>query len=292
MKVLQFTIPVAHDRTIIVQEDVMPYFYPHLHRHNEAQLIWIKEGEGTLVVDNHLHTFKANDVYLLGANQPHLFKSNAAYFEDQGGLQIQALMIFFDPNGKLLPLLALPEMQLIGSFLAQHQTGFKVPDKHSETIIAQMQAVKDAKNQETVTQFLVLLHALYQTNYDTQPLAPARSINFSENEGIRIGHIFNYIMQHYERLITLEEIAAEAHMTPQAFCRYFKKHTRQTFVAFLNEMRINEACKRLTNGKYENIATVAYSSGFNNVTNFNRVFKSVKGESPKGYLSRYFGKIS
>lgn len=291
MKVLQFTIPVAHDRAIIVQEDVMPYFYPHLHRHNEAQLIWIKEGEGTLVVDNHLHAFKANDVYLLGANQPHLFKSNAEYFDEKNGLQIQALMIFFDPNGKLLPLLALPEMQLISSFLMQHQAGFKVPPKHSETIINQMEGVKNAKNQELVTQFLTLLNLLYQTSSKAAPLAPVRSVNFSENEGIRIGHIFNYIMQHYERLITLEEVSAEAHMTPQAFCRYFKKHTRQTFVSFLNEMRINEACKKLTSGKYENIATVAYTCGFNSVTNFNRVFKTVKGESPKVYLSRYFGKI-
>ena len=288
MKVLQFTIPVAHDRAIIVQEDIMPYFYPHLHRHNEAQLIWIKEGEGTLVVDNHLHAFKAGDVYLLGANQPHLFKSNPEYFVVENGLQIQALMIFFDPIGKLAPLLMLPEMQLINTFLMQHQTGFKVPMKFAEASISQMLIVQQAKNQELMVHFLNLLHILYQSSTAVEPLASARSVNFTENEGIRIGHIFNYIMQHYERMITLEEVAAEAHMTPQAFCRYFKKHTRQTFVSFLNEMRINEACKKLTSGKFENISTAAYTCGFNSVTNFNRVFKSVKGETPKSYLEHYF----
>ncbi len=162
MKVLQFTIPVAQDRAIIVQEDVMPYFYPYLHRHNEAQLIWIKEGEGTLVVDNHLHAFKADDIYLLGANQPHLFKSNAEYFDEKNGLQIQALMIFFDPKGKLAPLLALPEMQLISSFLTQHQAGFKVPVKFNKIIIDHIQAIKNAKNQELVTQFITILNLLYQ----------------------------------------------------------------------------------------------------------------------------------
>jgi AraC-like DNA-binding protein len=202
------------------------------------------------------------------------------------------VMIFFDPKGKLLPLFALPEMQLINSFLTQHQAGFKVPLKHSEVIIEQIQIVKNAKNQELLTQFLTLLNLLYQTSFKAPALAPTRSVNFSENEGIRIGHIFNYIMQHYDRLITLEEVSEEAHMTPQAFCRYFKKHTRQTFVSFLNEMRINEACKKLTSGKYENIATVAYTSGFNSVTNFNRVFKSVIGESPKAYLASYFDKVN
>ncbi|WP_316766642.1 AraC family transcriptional regulator [Pedobacter frigiditerrae] len=288
MKVLQFTIPVAHDSAVIVQEDIMPHFYTHLHRHNEAQLIWIKEGEGTLVVDNHLYAFKANDVYLLGANQPHLFKSNPEYFVENSGLQIQALMIFFDPNGKLTPLLDLPEMQLLKSFLHQHQAGFKVPSKHNELVISQMLSVQQAKNQELMISFLQLLNSLYLTSNKAEPLAAVRSSQFSENEGIRIAHIFNYIMQHYERLITLEEVAEQAHMTPQAFCRYFKKHTRQTFVSFLNEMRINEACKKLTSGRYENIATAAYTCGFNSVTNFNRVFKAVKGESPKAYLEHYF----
>ena len=63
MKVLQFTIPVADDRAVIVQEDIMPHFYPFLHRHKEAQLIWIKEGKGTLLVDNQMHPFKKNDIF-------------------------------------------------------------------------------------------------------------------------------------------------------------------------------------------------------------------------------------
>ena len=93
MKVLQFTIPVADDRAIIVQEDIMPHFYPYLHRHKEAQLIWIKEGEGTLLIDNQMHPFKKNDIFLVGANQPHLFKSNPEYFEEKNGLKIQKYLI-------------------------------------------------------------------------------------------------------------------------------------------------------------------------------------------------------
>lgn len=288
MKVLQFTIPVAHDRTIIVQEDIMPHFYPYLHRHKEAQLIWIKEGEGTLVVDNNMHAFKKNDIYLLGPNQPHLFKSNPEYFEEDSALKIQALMIFFDPNGKLAPILALPEMQLLNSFLQQYQGGYKIPVAFTDDVIQRMVSVQYAKNHEIVFQFLNLLNSFYLIGNKGESLSNIRLASFSESEGIRIGHIFNFLMQHYERQINLEEVAAEAHMTPQAFCRYFKKHTRQTFVAFLNELRINEACKKLTSGKFENIATVVYTCGFNSVTNFNRVFKSVKGEAPKAYLNHYF----
>lgn len=80
-------------------------------------------------------------------------------------------------------------------------------------------------------------------------------------------------------------------MTPQAFCRYFKKHTGHTFVSFLNSMRINEACKKLTENSDESISVVAYKCGFTSITNFNRVFKSVMGNSPRGYLDNYLNKV-
>jgi AraC-like DNA-binding protein len=76
-------------------------------------------------------------------------------------------------------------------------------------------------------------------------------------------------------------------MTPQAFCRFFKKRTRHTFVSFLNEVRINEACKKLTEGGFDSISTVAYTCGFNSITNFNRVFKAVLGKSPSEYVESY-----
>ncbi|HVV56218.1 MAG TPA: hypothetical protein VHC47_12870, partial [Mucilaginibacter sp.] len=62
MKVLQFTIPVAHDKSVIVQEDNLPYFYPYLHRHKEAQVTWILNGEGTLIAGNDMHPFKPGEI--------------------------------------------------------------------------------------------------------------------------------------------------------------------------------------------------------------------------------------
>ncbi len=292
MKVLQFTIPVADDRAVIVQEDVMPHFYPYLHRHKEAQLIWIKEGEGTLLVDNQMHPFGKNDVFLIGANQPHLFKSNPEYFDEKNGLKIHALMIFFNPNGKLQSFLELPEMQLIKSYLNYAKGGVKLPSKQIDLVIQKMVSLQYAKNQQLMIQFLQLLDVLAQFQSTSQALVANGPSSFSESEGIRIGHIYNFLMQHYNRNVMLEEVAEEAHMTPQAFCRYFKKHTRQTFVSFLNEIRVNEACKKLTSGNYENISIVAYNCGFNSLTNFNRVFKTVMKVAPKTYLERYFKSVN
>jgi AraC-like DNA-binding protein len=112
----------------------------------------------------------------------------------------------------------------------------------------------------------------------------------SEHDGIRLSNIYHYIMANYARSITLEDVAQQAFMTPQAFCRYFKKRTLHTFVSFLNEVRINEACKKLTAGDAESvsISAIAYNSGFNTVTNFNRVFKTIVGKSPSEYQEDYF----
>lgn len=291
MKVLQFTIPVPLDKSIIVQRDVLPYFYPHLHRHKEIQLTWIQQGEGTLVADNNMHAFRPNEIYWLGANQPHIFKSEASYFQPKSRKKIIALVIFFNPDGELAGFFNLPEIKVLKNFIQQHQSGFKVPQEHATEISSRMLKVTNSSGTEQLLQFVELLKQLsgYQ---DITPLASGQNTqHVSEHEGIRIGHIYNYIMHNYDQPITLEDAAKQAHMTPQAFCRFFKKHTLHTFVSFLNEVRINEACKKLTDGTYDNIATVAYTCGFNSITNFNRVFKTVTNKSPSEYMNSYFQSV-
>ncbi len=55
MKVVQFKLPVSNDQSIYVQNDELPHFYEHLHRHNEIQITWVIRGEGTLVAGNIIH---------------------------------------------------------------------------------------------------------------------------------------------------------------------------------------------------------------------------------------------
>jgi AraC-like DNA-binding protein len=291
MKVLQFTIPVPLDKSIIVQKDILPYFYPHLHRHQEIQLTWIQQGEGTLVADNNMHAFRPNEIYWLGANQPHIFKSEASYFQPKSRKKIVALVIFFNPDGELAGFFNLPEIKVLKNFIQQHQSGFKVPQEHATEISSRMLKVTNSSGTEQLLHFVELLKQL-STYQDITPLASGQKTqHVSEHEGIRIGHIYNYIMHNYDQPITLEDAAKQAHMTPQAFCRFFKKHTLHTFVSFLNEVRINEACKKLTDGTYDNIATVAYTCGFNSITNFNRVFKTVTNKSPSEYMNSYFQSV-
>jgi AraC-like DNA-binding protein len=115
---------------------------------------------------------------------------------------------------------------------------------------------------------------------------------YSESEGNRMNDIFQYTLENYAENITLNKIAAIAHITPHAFCKYFKQHTRKTYNNFLNEVRINEACKKIISGNYDGISTIAYKTGFNSAINFNRVFKKTTGMSPSDYKREFRNKMA
>jgi AraC-like DNA-binding protein len=287
MKVLPFTIPVPHDHTIIVQEEVLPHFYAFLHRHAEAQITWIQKGQGTLLAGNSMHTFNGSEIYLIGANLPHLFKSDPAYFQPDSQLEVQTVTIFFDPIGKLSALFSLPEMKVVKTFIIQSQNGFKVPDSSYAAIAKQITGIRQSTGAAQLSLFIELLNFLC-ADPDLEPLSSGSyAFSMTDPEGMRIAAVYNYIMQNYNNALTLEEVAMQAHLTPTAFCRYFKKHTRHTFVHFVNKIRVNEACKLLVNGAADSIAGIAYSCGFNSIANFNYVFKNITGVSPRDYVNGY-----
>lgn len=292
MKALPFTIPVAHDKTILVQEDIVPYFYPYLHRHEEMQLTLILRGKGTLMVGNRMHSYMPGEMYLIGANIPHVFKSDASYFATKRKKRVHALTLFFSNTGKLAPLFELPELKQVHAFLSKHPGGCKIPEQAVEKLSTLLFEIRQTSGIDQFMLFFQLLKNLTSLK-NIPPLASDLEPEpFSDHDGTRISRIYNYIMQHYNRNLTLEDVSAVAYMTPNAFCRYFKRHTRLTFISFLNKVRINEVCKQLIDGSHESVTAVAYNCGFNSIPNFNRVFKSVVGKSPREYTADFLKKVN
>ncbi|MFT4093711.1 MAG: AraC family transcriptional regulator [Niabella sp.] len=287
MKVLQFTIPIQHDKTIVSRADVLPHFYPYLHRHKEMQLTWIQKGHGTLVVDNNMHLFQSGDIFMIGANQPHVFKNTSSYFLPGSNKYIRSLDVFFDPEIICNTLLNIAELKHLRNFIQKCQSGFKIPAAIAPQVSEKMQLIKSLENGLIRTlQFIEMLQLLASVPVIEKLSNENSVVKNNENDGIRISQIYNYILHNYEKDITLEDVARQAYMTPQAFCRFFKKHTGHTFVSFLSEIRINEARKQFSEGNFESISSVAYNCGFNSITNFNRVFKSVTRQSPSIYIEK------
>jgi AraC-like DNA-binding protein len=282
MKVLPFNIPVAHDKTVIVKEETLPHFYPHLHRHNEVQITLIQKGCGALTVGNKNHNFNKNEIYLIGANVPHVFKCAPSYFCGNCKETVQALTIFFNPHGSLSNLFNLPEFSTIKSFFTNSSSSYRVPLHSFADISNLILGMSNTNQMEQLLQFFELLKSLQKLE-DFNPL-PSEDLASSPSEDVRMSKVYSYITKNYHRDLTLESVAEYAHLSPSSFCRYFKRHTCLTFVVFLNKVRINEACKKLTSGLYDSIAEVATDCGYSNSTNFNRVFRSVTGLSPSSYI--------
>lgn len=287
MKVVQFTIPVAGEHSVIVQEDVQPWFYEHLHRHNETQITWVIKGEGTLIAGNYMQRFKAGDIYVIGANQPHVFKSDPVYFDKRKKREIHSLTIFFNPKGFFKSVLDLPEMKNIAKFVEMTAHGLQVSPLHEDALVAGILDIKGKSNAQRLAAFIETLQIMAGIKKWKTLSTEGIEQSISDSEGLRMNDIYQYTMANYNENITLKRISDVAHLTPQAFCRYFKKHTLKTYVNFLNEVRVSEACKKLMARDYESVTAVAYQTGFSNAVTFNRVFKKITGKSPRQYSKEY-----
>lgn len=287
MKVLPFTIPVPPGHTLIVQEERLPYFYTHLHRHQEIQLTWVIEGEGTLIAGNEIQSFKSGDIFWLSPNQPHVFKSNSEYFESASSKVVHTITVFFNPFGKLQALFELPELKGLSLFLVQYSNGFKVGPAIANEVKRLITGIRMSQSADQLIKLIQLL-TYFSSCADLQPFAVnSYPQSITDREGIRIGSVYDYIVQNAAKPLTLQQIASEASMTEQAFCRYFKKHTRHTFINFLNKVRVNLACKLLNDDNHISIAEVAYQCGFSSVNNFNRSFKLFTGTTPSSFRKEY-----
>jgi AraC-like DNA-binding protein/quercetin dioxygenase-like cupin family protein len=291
MRVIQFTIPVAMENSIVVQEDVQPHFYNHLHRHNETQITWIMKGEGTLIAGNYMQRFKPGDIYIIGANQPHIFKSDPAYFDKRKKKEIHELTIFFNPDGFFHSILELPESKTIKKFVESTLSGLQVPASEQKKIANEMLIIKDVKQGYRLAAFIHLLQTMTSVKEWKTLATISAEYSFTDMEGLRMNDVYQFTMTHYSENIKLKQVADVAYLTPQAFCRYFKKHTRKTYIAFLSEIRISEACKKIIAGDFNSISSIAYDTGFSSAVSFNRVFKKITGKSPKQYLREYNQKV-
>jgi AraC-like DNA-binding protein len=223
----------------------------------------------------------------LGANQPHIFKSDPMYFDKRRKKRVHGLTFFFNPEGFFQDILQLPEMKAIKKFVDNTAWGLQAPVIEQKKIYAEMQAVKDSTGGFRLASFMRLLQILADIK-DWKKLASiSPQYSFSDTEGLRMNEVYQFTMTHYCENIKLNQVANVAYLTPQAFCRYFKKHTRKTYITFLSEIRINEACKKIIAGDFDSISSVAYDTGFSSAVSFNRVFKKLTGKSPRQYLKEY-----
>lgn len=123
---------------------------------------------------------------------------------------------------------------------------------------------------------------------DVEPLhADGVRFDLNPKEQERINRVCQYVEQHYTETIDISTMADLASMTIPAFSRYFKRMTHLTFTDFVNEYRVNQARRLLYSAR--TVADVGSAVGFNNLSHFNKTFRSVTGQTPSAYRKALVG---
>jgi len=276
MKVLPFKIPKPENVTLYIQNYKGESFYEKLHQHKEIQISLIAEGEGTYIIGDCVGEFKKNDIFVIGEDLPHIFKRDTAFINET-----DMVSLFFSKNSYGEGFFNLPEFEHFQNFFNDASLGFQVISNKSE-LSQHLSQIKKLSKYKQFTTFLEILGLISEGKKRT--LSSLINLKkYAGNEGKRMSDIFQYTMNNYHNEISLDQVSDIANMTPNAFCRYFKQRTNKTFVNFLIDIRIGNACKLLTKNNDLNITEISYKSGFNNLANFNRKFKAIKGVTPSEY---------
>lgn len=269
-----------------VRQDIVPYVNNRWHYHPEIELIHFKKGEGTQFIGDNIKRFKSGDIVMVGAQLPHYWRFDDAYFEEGNTLQADVRVVHFCENFWGDQFLQLPENTNIKTLLEKARRGLQISGKTRQHVGELLEALL---NTDGTMRIMLLMEAL-NTIAECKQLESLSSIGFKqelvEAESDRVNAIYDYSLKNFKRKIQLEEIAAVANISPNSFCRYFKSRTRKTYSQFLIEIRVGQACKLLIENNLS-IKQLCYESGFNNFTSFHKYFKMITGKSPLNYQKEF-----
>jgi len=276
MKIVPFRIPGNNLEGFRVQVDDLPHLYNHLHQHPEIQITVILESHGTLIAGDYVGPFRQGDVFVIGSNQPHVFRNDESYFN--GGSRALAITVFFDESGLGEKFWQLEDLKSIRQCLKSSNGGYRITGQKKKYLGEKLLAIKDASGIDRLILFIEILR-VFGGRKGISPLSSPEIRRWTKSyDSERLNKVLTFTFSEYHRSITLREVASMANLTPEAFCKYFKTRTRKTYINFLNEIRINHACRMLSEDR--TVASIGYDCGFTNLSNFNRIFKKVKKLTP------------
>lgn len=275
MKALPFTIPKHDSALLLFQRDRGEVFYEQFHQHEEIQLSYVISGEGELLAGDRIRRYKAGDAFIIGSYLPHLFKSDLSVTDES-----EMVTVFFS-RVDFSRFMELDELSRMDGLLDEMDLGIFL-ESNGEEVGKKILQIENASPLNRLALFFSLLECIRTANRSFLSSKLPRKM-LSENEGMRMQAVMNFTLDSLAKRISLDEVSALANMSPNAFCRYFKQRTNKSYFQFLIELRIEHACALLSNKVDLSISEVSESSGFQNLSNFNRRFKTEKGITPSQF---------
>lgn len=257
------------------------FTYPW-HFHSQYELIYVAESHGQCFVGDCIEQYSAGDIILLGSNVPHYMRSNDIYHSGETSLRVQGTIIQFEQNFLQYSLMYYPQLLLIKTLLEEAKRGILFPKKAIEGITKQVVDFPQLKGFRQISVLLEILQELANTSQRKSLASACYYEKLPSMGNKRMDKIISFINGNYTRNLKLDEVAEMANMNTTAFCRFFKEATGKTFLQYVMDMRTGYACKLLTIGDLD-VAQVAIDSGFESISNFNRIFKQKNKMTPVQY---------
>jgi AraC-like DNA-binding protein len=254
------------------------------HWHKEVEVIMVEQGEVVLTVDGYTCVGKENDILFINSEQLHqvmLEKDGSRYFSFVFHLDwldfkmddyVQTTILNPLKNDLGFPLIVTPQFSchqsLSRELLSLKQIYHMQPDNYQLMIKIALYRI------------ILLLNA-------NQLFVPGTShgVMGHSQSAIRVSELMEFISTHYREHITLEQAAEIMHMSPKYFSSFFSKTFTISFVQFINNYRIDQACILLKTTDLP-ILEIAFEVGFENISYFTKKFKELKGYTPKEYRKK------
>ncbi|MEN5379058.1 AraC family transcriptional regulator [Sphingobacterium kitahiroshimense] len=264
----------------VTREINRPFFSTEFHFHKECQLTYIVKSEGRRMIGDSLDTFTSDELTFIGSDLPHVWHNDSQDLNINHAASSMAL--YFEPDKLISTLSIFFNTSKLEQFFALSQRGLIFHGKLKNDLKSILQNMISS---EGIPKTILLLE-LFQKMLNSQEYSflssPGYTNTYLAKDNEKIDKIFRHVFDNFSKEINLEEVSKIANMTKHAFCRYFKIRTQKTFIQFVNEVRISQACKLINEDKNQ-IGNIAYDCGFNSLSNFNKIFKTTKGVTPSEY---------
>ena len=282
---------VIHEITPLMGKDALyiadrrkkEFTYP-IHNHEVFELNFVEHAAGVrrIVGDSNEIIGDYDLVLITSPDLEHVWEQNTCTSDDIREITVQFYLDLNDDN-----FLSRNPFYSMRKMLNEARKGLAFPLEAIMRVYQQLDTLSSVKDGfYAVMQFMTILYELSRCE-GARTLATSSFAKVEvESDSRRVLKVKNYIAKNYMDEIRLNTLADIAGMSPSAFSRFFKLHTGRNLSEYIIEMRLGYASRMLVDTA-KSVAEISFQSGFNNLSNFNRIFKKKKGCSPSEFRENY-----
>jgi len=283
MKVAKVRLIQEPDKSFIYYKENNP-FTPW-HHHPEYELCLITKGRGKRMVGDSIDRFDNNDLVFIGAYTPHEVLCDPEYSEHPDGFQGEGIVIQFIYNFLGDSFFNIPENSRLKRFIIESTRGYVFFGETKKKLISIILKMKGMDVNDRFHSLLSIFKIFSATKEFMFLSSPAFSEPFWSDDSGPMQKALKYLLQNFQNPLSVKDLLEITSMSNTSFYAAFKKTYRMPFKDYLLNIRVGYACKLLAEGSYS-ISGAAYKSGFENISNFNRQFKKIKGITPSQLLEQ------